>query len=82
MLDVELICFADLLGFIPGLKAAQKIVEQSGGKIVAGVTGSATIGLCPTPTGAVTVYKAEICLGGFIEVGAGLERRRSLMAFS
>jgi hypothetical protein len=67
---IEGICFLDVIQYLgPVGRAISRVAQGVGGAAKAGIDGGITIHVCRSATGGLTIPNADVCLGGFIEIG-------------
>jgi len=70
-------CSVDFLQFVPAVKAAKPALEAAGIEVKAGLQGNFSIGLCAGKNTPVAFSSAKVCIGGFVEIGKNLPKKRS-----
>jgi hypothetical protein len=69
-IDVELICFANLLPYMGAVgKGLSTFAEKIGAEAKAGIDGGVTLEFCKAADGRWVMPKAQVCLGAFVEFG-------------
>lgn len=75
---LEGICFLDLIRYLgPIGRAITTMAERLSLEVKAGIDGGVTIEVCRGENGGIVAPRAEVCLGGFIEVGRGLSKNKA-----
>jgi hypothetical protein len=73
-ISLEFICFLNLIKYMgPVGQSLGTLADKIGAEAKAGIDGGATLELCRDKKGDWVIPKAEVCLGGFIEFGWGVE---------
>lgn len=69
-IDVELLCFANLLPYMGAVgKTLSTFADKIGAEAKAGIDGGVTLEFCKAADGKWVMPKAQVCLGAFVEFG-------------